>query len=191
MKLAPYDELNVIRERIQSVADSPAMTVPEKRKEVGDLIIDLLMMSYMYGVDDLNEQLGTDILPDGELMTDIIFADLDDGRNVIDRTNGHIDDDGTFHFADIMRMIESEMTRDYNSGALNAADMSGVKYRKTWVTMMDEKVRDSHQYLEGMTVEGNGHFVTLDGDSALGPGGFSRPENNVNCRCGLRFETVI
>lgn len=49
--------------------------------------------------------------------------------------------------------------------------------------MMDDRVRDTHSYLEGMEVPYNARFYTYDGDSAEAPGMFSLPENNINCRC--------
>jgi hypothetical protein len=49
--------------------------------------------------------------------------------------------------------------------------------------MMDEKVRDTHKYLEGMTVALDEEFYTYDGDHAPAPHGFTKVENNANCRC--------
>lgn len=51
----------------------------------------------------------------------------------------------------------------------------------------DEKVRDTHQYLEGMTVGIDEDFWTYDNDHASAPGMFEFAENNVNCRCELLF----
>ena len=54
---------------------------------------------------------------------------------------------------------------------------------KRWQTMMDDRVRDTHSYLEGMEVPYNEDFWTYDSDHAPAPGMFNRPENNINCRC--------
>lgn len=87
---------------------------------------------------------------------------------------------------EILRIIDTEAVRDYNAGAVNAAKASGIpNLRKRWCTMLDDRVRDSHQYLEGMEVGIDDLFYTDDGDSAMYPGGFSLPENNVNCRCSV------
>ena len=53
--------------------------------------------------------------------------------------------------------------------------------------MADEKVRDTHQYLELMTVDIDEDFYTYDGDHASAPGMFELAQNNVNCRCELLF----
>ena len=76
----------------------------------------------------------------------------------------------------------------------NAAVFQGVKQTgheavtKTWVTMKDDRVRETHDYLEGTTVHYDCEFFTYDGDHSQYPGGFSKPENNVNCRCILLYK---
>ena len=87
---------------------------------------------------------------------------------------------------DLIRIVETEVHRDANEAALSTAKRAGAT-KKTWITMMDEKVRDTHQYLEMMSVGINEDFYTYDGDHAPAPGLFSLPENNINCRCELVF----
>ena len=86
----------------------------------------------------------------------------------------------------IMRVAEADAHRVLNTASLNTAKKAGARF-KTWVTMMDDKVRDTHDYLQAMTVGINDRFVTYDGDSASFPGDFEYAENNVNCRCTLVF----
>ena len=54
---------------------------------------------------------------------------------------------------------------------------------KTWGTMLDESVRETHSYLESVSVPLEEEFFTFDGDHAPYPGLFQKAENNVNCRC--------
>ena len=54
---------------------------------------------------------------------------------------------------------------------------------KTWKSMKDDKVRDTHDYLDGMTVGFDEDFYTYNGDHAKYPGLFGVPEEDVNCRC--------
>ena len=61
----------------------------------------------------------------------------------------------------------------------------GQPLYKIWGTMLDEKVRDTHAYLEGMKVPLDAEFYTYDGDHAQAPGGFTDANNNCNCRCAL------
>lgn len=86
----------------------------------------------------------------------------------------------------IIRIADTEMHRIANQAALDTAKYAGAKY-KTWATMLDDKVRDTHDYLEGMTVGIDEDFYTYDGDHAPAPGLFELPENSINCRCELIF----
>lgn len=88
---------------------------------------------------------------------------------------------------DLVRIIETESHRIANESALNTAGKAGATMKK-WVTMMDDKVRDNHQFLEGQSVPYDADFYSPDGDHARAPGLFALPENNINCRCELTFE---
>lgn len=59
------------------------------------------------------------------------------------------------------------------------------KLGKQWRTMEDERVRDTHTYLDGVKTAADERFYTYDGDSARFPGDFSTAQNNVNCRCWI------
>jgi hypothetical protein len=84
-------------------------------------------------------------------------------------------------------LMDSEFHRVYGQGGLDMANRSGRSVYKTWETMQDDRVRESHDYLEGVTIPIDQKFVTLDMDEADAPGGFTLPENNVNCRCWLSY----
>ena len=89
-------------------------------------------------------------------------------------------------------VAETETHRAINDGELDAGQeyertYPNVTLYKRWRTMMDDRVRDTHDFLEGATVPLDARFYTFDGDSALKPGGFMLPENNVNCRCDIEL----
>ena len=204
--LISQDELSVIRERLQ--ADF-ALPVEERRKLLDDRIdevLDMLLMQYIYGNEDANEMLGifvnwserttmdTEAITLGtepyridtdrmERVVDAVVADKtwkDRVREWYGSENGTADD--------IVRIIETESHRVYNDSILDVgeqaeADIGGVT--KTWFTVGDDRVRDTHEYLEGATVPVNERFYTFDGDSAMYPGGFAMPQNNINCRCAI------
>lgn len=86
-------------------------------------------------------------------------------------------------------LVESEFHRVYSQGGLDMAEATGRDVYKTWQTMQDDRVRETHDYLEGMTIPVKEKFKTLDMDEADAPGGFTLPENNVNCRCWLSYST--
>jgi uncharacterized protein with gpF-like domain len=106
------------------------------------------------------------------------------GKTWRERAEEYFSNGGTVDH--LIRIVETEVHRDANTAALETAKKAGAK-NKTWITMMDEKVRDTHQYLEGMTVGIDEDFWTYDNDHAPAPGMFEFAENNVNCRCELVF----
>ena len=86
----------------------------------------------------------------------------------------------------ILRIIDTEAHRDYNTGVYDAGNESGEEgLMKEWRTRLDDKVRDAHAYLEGVKVGLNDRFYTYDGPSALYPGGFGDPALDCNCRCAI------
>ena len=104
-----------------------------------------------------------------------------------DRIREYLDDESST-VEDFQRVAETDATRVYNSGILDAARNSGLSgVRKQWITMEDDRVRDPHAYLDMMIVPYEQKFYSYDGDSAMAPGGFSNPALNCNCRCVLRL----
>lgn len=115
------------------------------------------------------------------------------------RVSEYLDDDnGTVD--DIIRVVDTDMNRIYNDSILNVGERAedeepedgGPKRpkMKTWVTMADDRVRDQHSYLEGMTIPVGRRFYTYTGDSARYPGDFSDPNNNCNCRCRVSLSNA-
>ena len=91
----------------------------------------------------------------------------------------------------LQTLAESEFHRVYNAAVLDGGHQyqSSVGYgvTKNWYTVMDDKVRETHRYLEGASVSLDEEFWTFDGDHAAYPGGFTKAENNVNCRCTVEL----
>ena len=89
------------------------------------------------------------------------------------------------------KVLDTEWHRLYNGGGHDRAEEveeeEGGRIYKTWYTMRDERVRDTHQPLEGIKVPLNRLFWTWDGDSAPYPGAFRLAQNNVNCRCRVTY----
>ena len=88
----------------------------------------------------------------------------------------------------LQTLVGSEFHRVYNSAVQNSGKNTGLRgVTKNWITIGDAKVRETHRYLEGQSVALDDYFYTFDGDYAMQPGGFTRAENNVNCRCIVRL----
>lgn len=92
----------------------------------------------------------------------------------------------------IKRVVETEYHRMYNTGAYDTVSafqqQTGHSVYKRWNTALDDRVRDTHIYLEGDRVPLDNAFFTFDGDSAMYPGGFTLPQNNIRCRCLVTYE---
>lgn len=92
-------------------------------------------------------------------------------------------------------VAETETHRAINTGGLDGAQEYADTHRgqtvfKEWRTMLDDRVRDTHDFLEGAKVPLNARFYTFDGDSARFPGDFVLPQNNCGCRCICRYTTT-
>lgn len=185
-----FDELNVLEknvdafvENVESIANEPNRAM--MRDEIEDDLEDLLIMAYAMGNDYAKRVLGIeDEQANISKMRDIIDEPID-GKTWKDRIREHVDD-GDFGL--IKTVIQSETDRVYNEAVQQTAEDSGIpNIYKTWVTMHDDRVRDTHDYIEGVSVPLNSRFYTLGGDSALRPMGFSDARNNCGCRCKIRI----
>lgn len=185
MTILPVDEINAFEDRLKVHFTDEGKGRIKSRQDAEDIIdelLDLFLLAYANGATATNTELGTAVMPSVDAVDAAVYAPVA-GETWRDRVMGYFDSGGTLY--DIRRIAETDATRIYNQGAVDAvvANNATASTVKRWRTMGDEKVRDTHDYLEGMEVPFGSRFYTYDGDSADYPGGFSLPENNVNCRC--------
>lgn len=183
MTLATIDELTVLAERIyRETEDLPKA---ERKKKIADEVLEVLILAYVYGYRRVDEE-GR---PDTDAMYEAIYL-LIDGETYSDRISKHIEN-GDMSVEVLQRIIETEYHRVEETGAFDSAKeyerKTGKTAYKKWGTMKDDRVRETHFYLEGTEVLLTGRFYTYDGDSARFPGDFSKPENVINCRCYLSY----
>lgn len=196
-RLPPFDRLDTLRSELEEDFSLSTEDRRKRKKDRIDEILDMLIIAYMFG----NESANTMLFGDGDSDTDempvmpISVDDMDAAiyRKIADkdweqRVSDYYDlDNGTVD--EVIRVVDTDMNRVYNDAILNVgerADRNGT-VMKTWQTMMDDRVRDTHDYLESMTIPMDRRFYTFDGDSARYPGDFALPQNNVNCRCRIRL----
>ena len=185
MTILPMDEINALEEKLKPHFEDDGKGRIKSRQdaeEIIDELLDLFLLSYSRGVNATNGELNTSARPERDIVDAAVYAPVA-GETWRDRVMDYYETGGSMF--DITRIAETDATRIYNQGAVDAVVANGLEgsTSKRWVTMMDDRVRDTHSYLEGMEVPYNARFYTYDGDSAEYPGGFSLPENNVNCRC--------
>ena len=176
-----WDELKILRGDAIWFIREAKQKKPTKEEidRFCDYMEFVLCLIYDYGWKDAEQIIGAVSLKDG-LDDRSVNAEID-GLNFRERVEKQIDDlseDG------LIRIIDTESHRDYNTGVYDAGKQSGKpNLRKRWNTMMDDEVRDPHAYMEGMTVGLDDLFYTYTGDSTLYPGGFGVPDLDINCRC--------
>lgn len=207
--LPDFDELNNIRTTLSSmlaeeVDDGTGMVSPRlNRKRYEDTIFALLTMGYVYGIEVAGLDLDQDIPASGERMFEVANTPTK-GETFRDRVNAHIDEYESDPYApnaqeklvnQLSVVAETETHRTINTGSMDGAEEYQRRHpnemvMKQWRTMLDDRVRDTHDYLEGTTIPLNARFYTYDGDSAMFPGDFMLAENNCGCRCILRYTTT-
>lgn len=189
MTILPIDEINAVEDRLKVHFDDGEDGQPgtgriksrEDAEDIIDELLDLFLLAYADGAIATNTELGTTVMPSTDAVDAAVYASVA-GETWRDRVMGYYESGGSLY--DITRIAETDATRIYNQGALDAVMANGANgVNKRWVTMNDDRVRDTHSYLEGMVVPYDAEFYTYDNDHALAPGLFTLPQNNINCRC--------
>lgn len=194
MTILPIDEINAMKDRLQVHFTEDSDNVGEERigkgriksredaEDIIDELLDLFLLSYANGATATNSELGTAEMPSVDAVDAAVNKPIA-GKTWRDRVMEYYESGGTLY--DIIRIAETDATRIYNQGAVDAVRANGAEdsVQKRWQTMEDDRVRDTHSYLQGMVVPFGSEFWTWDGDHAEYPGGFILPENNINCRC--------
>ena len=86
-----------------------------------------------------------------------------------------------------MRIARTESHRIQIQATADAqwkAKANGADVVKQWDAALDKKTRKSHMELDGQIRELDEEFEA-NGHKAMFPGGFGRPEEDINCRCAL------
>ncbi|MCD8201757.1 MAG: phage head morphogenesis protein [Clostridia bacterium] len=169
--LTMFDEINRLMPRIL------------KNRKAREDFHDFLLDAYVEGLNAAAYIIGTEAELDterAERVIDWYYPNADE--SVLDKFTAYIKggDVGA-----LWRLWESEAHRAYVQGEIDGAYDAGAR-KKVWCTMLDDRVRDSHAELEGVTLDLYESFQIGD-DYADGPGLFSLAENNANCRCVLNF----
>jgi hypothetical protein len=179
METLPIDELNNLKAYLDLTFEKGEITL----SEVLDDVLDVLVLGWANGLEYASSVLGSTYLDYSDLQKALDLKIED--KTYKDRVREHFEDldvDG------IIRVADTESHRLYNEAVFESAKASGKNVYKTWETMMDDRVRETHSYIEGVSVPIDERFYTSDGDSALYPGNFELAQNNVNCRCYLTLQ---
>lgn len=173
--LYKFDELNTL----EVVLSAGGFDKEYARQKFRDALED----AYIEGFAAAEYQLQTE----EDIEDELLLLALDksyDGVSIYEKFDTYYADGDMSRLKELM---DDEFHRAYSQGSIDMAKGTGRTVYKTWTTMMDDRVRETHDYLEGITIPVNEKFVTLDLDEADAPGGFSLPENNCGCRCLLTY----
>lgn len=180
----PIDELNALKSRIKKYFDATGIKSRKDAKRIEDAMLDFFLLTVVFAVNDINLQFGTNIHPSAQEIQDTVYRPIH-GATWVDRLFA-------WYMAgcameDIFTIIETEAHRVSNEIAYDTAIKAGAK-TKTWQTMLDDRVRDTHSWLQGTTVPIDGYFYSYNGGQTLFPGQWGIPEEDINCRCELEFK---
>lgn len=176
--LLAFDEINRLGEQY-------VKELPGTYEEFENQIVMRLIDAYLEGYAAVGYMLNDDIERQPDMLTiiDVVTAEIA-GQTVLDRLRAYyIEND----IESIRAVLNTEYHRLYVEGSEARANSVEGNITKTWVTVIDNRRRETHKYLEGVTIPLNTEFYTFDGDSARAPGLFSKAENNVGCRCILEY----
>lgn len=82
------------------------------------------------------------------------------------------------------RIARTEVLRSSNFASTAAYEISGVVPEREWVSTPDDRVRETHDKMDGQRVAIDEPFTLPDGGgSAMYPGDFGLAEEDINCRC--------
>ena len=180
MDLLPFDAINRLESELPIYFENGVI---RSKVDLDDIIEDMFgvfLLSYMRGNNLTN--------PDHKPTLKTIMQTIDDevqGKTWRERMRDHFNEGGTID--DVKRIIETEAHRDANTAAYEAAKAAGCT-TKTWHTMQDDRVRDTHVYLDGVTAPIDGYFYSFRGGKTLFPGQWGIAEEDVGCRCWLTYK---
>lgn len=182
MTFFPWDEINALESKAETAQTRYQNGDKDAVGNFIDEVTELFEMDYMLGVQDASMQIGKSLDPDYRQMAEAITKQID-GKDYVERINDYIKA-GTPY--DIARVIATDAHRIYNTAVYEGAKRGGAT-KKTWHTMLDPKVRDTHDYLEGSTIGIDEEFYTYNGNHTYYPGQFGIAEEDINCRCWVTF----
>jgi len=137
------------------------------------------------------------VLPVTEGTKKQILAILTQGQNEgwsIDRIIQELESSGNDELTDFRarRIVRTELTIASNFADKMVQDKVPFAVIKTWISVHDNRTRDSHEKMDGVEVEGDADFhvpvmkgkLQIGIDLMTGPGDPSAtPGNIINCRC--------
>lgn len=186
--LVGFDEINQMISTSYRLAVTELDDVQDQVAQIIDDLLSMLILAYNAGMDATAQNLDADLSVDLDALEDALYTSID-GKTFEQRVQEYV---LAQDMAGLSVVAASEYHRLYNAGAYDGAKQfgrtQGLGITKRWVTVRDDRVRETHRYLEGMSVDVDEEFYTSDGDHAPYPGAFRKAKNNVGCRCIVIYD---
>ena len=181
--LSSFDELNTM---VQGMMENMNLS------EFLDNAEDILIAAYKRGREDVLVMLDYSFAYDLDISK--LRTALNEVKGGMTYVNRIILGFENYSLKEMQRLMSAEYHRMYNAGAFDVAtdieQTDNVVIMKEWHTVGDDRVRETHFFLEGYRVPIADYFTTFDGDKALYPGDFEKPENNCSCRCMVLYSEL-
>lgn len=188
--IAEFDEINRLGDYLYEEYTSGKRTTVEINAILSDIFVSAFLRGILVAFTDLGIDVESDeyayyksLLDDSNVAEQSVNQEID-GKTYQERVEEHLLNlDGE---SSIQKIVETEVHRNMNNAIYDVGNVirdSGIQVYKTWRTMLDDRVRDSHDYLEGTKLEIDEEFYTYNGNHTLFPGQFGVGEEDVNCRC--------
>lgn len=195
--LAKFDEINGIGSYLYDEYLQGRQTSEEIKETITSFltnaVLDGISIALLQLFDDEEDYLlYREIFDDNELVNAILERKIDN-KTYQDRIQEHLDNlDGA---ESVQKIIDTETHRVINTSIQEVGNITkeiyGSEITKTWETMLDDRVRDTHDYLQGYTVKLDEEYYTYNGDHALFPGGFGIASEDCNCRCWVTLQIEV
>lgn len=183
MDMMPFDELNKFEDGLSIHFEGGKIRSRQDAEDIIDELLDLFLLATANGMEAVNADMDADVLLPLDVALGIVDTEID-GQSWRDRVRGYYESGGTEY--DIRRIAETETHRNANAAAYETAVRAGATV-KVWNTMRDDKVRDTHIYLDGVSAPMDGSFYSFRGGATLYPGQWGIAEEDINCRCWLTY----
>lgn len=198
--IARFDELNTLKSEVSEI-------VRAVKSEMGnydsiDFLIDLLASTVVPIVEEQLEAEYDAAFQDGLGGWISVGSDESDryaavhadvaGKTFVERIEEYARGDLDNFESKVATLLETDGHRVRSEGTLAAGSelqKAGLTVTKTWRGVMDEKERDPHVRLEGVTIPYNEQFE-IDGFFSPAPGLFGVPHLDCNCRCELQLNVT-
>lgn len=186
--LVGFDEINQMISTSYRLAVTELDDVQDQVAQIIDDLLSMLILAYNAGMDATAQNFAADLSVDLDALEDALYTSID-GKTFEQRVQEYV---LARDMAGLSVVAASEYHRLYNAGAYDGAQQfvrtQGLGITKRWITVRDDRVRETHRYLEGMSVDVDEEFYTSDGDHAPYPGAFRKAKNNVGCRCIVIYD---